>query len=239
MTSPAGYNTLSQIIQYAMEDAQLIGKGEEPDGEDMADCINRLNQIIVFEQTKGLKLWLQADQSITLVSGQVSYTMKTGGNVNVPKPMRVLQGYYLDSSNNRRPIYPLSWDEWLRLSNVTQTGAISQYFVDKQQSQLVVSFWLVPDATAATGTAHLLIQGPVTNFTGLSDSMNFPQEWGIGLHWMLAADICSGQPQAVIDRCEGKAERFAQALREWDVEDVPTQIVPDTQRTNDHVNQFI
>lgn len=243
MTSPANFNTCDQIIRFAMQDAGKLGKGEDPSSEDFADNMNRLNQLIVFETTQGLKLWLQQDLSVVLTAGKGGqgnpYTIRTGGDVNTPKPMKVLQGYYLDSSNNRRPIYPLSWDEWLRLSQVTQTGAIAQYFVDKRQSEFDVYFWLVPDATAAAGTAHLLIEGPVTQFTGLTDGMNFPSEWGIGLHWMLAADICTGQPQSVIDRCETKAMLYLKALRDWDVEDVNTQIVPDTQRMEPYTNSFI
>ena len=223
-----------------MVDAGLLMLGQSPNSEQYSDMMNRLNQLIIFETTRGLKLWLQRDQSITLIAGQQMYTMFTGGDVNVPKPMRALQGYYTTATPSvRRPIYPLSWDEWLRLSQVTQTGAISQYFVDKQQSSLNVYFWLIPDATAATGTAHLLVEGPVTNFVGLTDSMNFPAEWGVGLHWMLAADICTGQPQTVIQRCETKAQYYLNALRDWDVEDVPTQIVPDSQRMDPHGQQFI
>ena len=239
MTTPATFNTCDGIIQQAMEDAGLLQEGDTPNGEQYARGLNRLNQLIVFETTQGLKLWLQQDLSVTLTAGKQMYTLMTGGDVNTPKPMRVLQGYYLTSTaNNRRPIYPLSWDEWMRLSQVTQTGAISQYFVDKQQNSLNVYFWLIPDATAATGTAHLLIEGPVTRFVGLTDGMNFPMEWGVGLHWMLAADICTGQPTAVIQRCEKWAQYYLNALRNWDVEDAPTQFVPDMQRMDPHGQQF-
>lgn len=240
MTTPSTLNTCQQIVTQAMLDAGLVQLGQSPNGEQFADCFNRLNQLITFETTQGLKLWLQRDLSITPVAGQQKYSIKTGGDVNTPKPMRAIQGYYLDStSSNRRPIYPLSWDEWMRLSQTNQTGQVSQYFVDKQQLSLDVYMWLIPDATAATGTIHLLIEGPVTNFVGLTDTMNFPNEWGVGLHWMLAADICTGQPQAVIQRCEMKAKQYLDALRNWDVEDAPTQFVPDMQRMDPYGNQFV
>lgn len=228
MTTAASFNTPDRVIRYAMEDAGLLADGDNPNGDQLAKYSNRLNDLINLWQTQGLKLWTQIDQSITLIASQATYTLAPGGSVNMTKPLRALQGYYLDSTGaNRRPIYPLSWDEYLRLSTVTQTGQISQYFVDKKQTSISVKFWLVPDATAATGTAHLLLQQQITNFTGLTDTLNFPQEWFIALRWGLADDICSGQPQAIMDRCAAKAAAFRSALEDWDVEDASTSFAPD------------
>ena len=215
-----------------MKDAGKLQDGQIPNGEQFADYSMRLNDVINTLQTQGLRLWTQTDQSVTLVSGTRDYTMKSGGSVNITRPTRVLQGYYLDSSSNRRPIYPISWDEWLRLSTTTTEGAISQYFVQKQVAQLTVSFWLTPDDEAATGTAHLLIQQQITNFTGLYDTIDFPPEWMLTLRWNLAADICAGQPQTVIDRCEQKAAFYRNLMDNWDVEDAATRFTPDAQATS-------
>lgn len=228
MTAPA-LTTPQRIISDAMEDAGLLQEGDTPNSEQFAKYMRRLLDVINTLQTQGLKLWTQTDQSVTLVAGTRDYTMKLGGSVNITRPMRVLQGYYLDSDSVLRPIYPLSWDEWLRLSTTTQQGAISQFFVQKQVSQLLVSFWLTPDTTAATGTAHLLIQQQVTNFTGLYDTIDFPMEWMMTLRWCLAADISTGQPQAIMDRCEGKANMYRKMLEDWDVEDTSTRFAPDSQ----------
>jgi hypothetical protein len=116
----------------------------------------------------------------------------------------------------------------MNLSNNTQQGAISQYFVDKLLAQLTVSFWLVPDTQAATGTAHLLLQQQVTNFTGLTDTIDFPVEWYMALRWGLADDICTGQPETVMTRCAVKAASYRAALEDWDVEDAATSFQPDS-----------
>jgi hypothetical protein len=226
VTAPVS-NTPNGIVNDAMLDAGMLQEGDLPSSEQYAMYSRRLNDLINLWQTQGLKLWLQTDQSIALVAGSQTYLLGPGGTTTTTKPMRVLQGYYLDSSNVRRPIYPLSWDEWLRLSQVSLTGAISQYFVDKRQSNLAVHFWLIPDANAATGTAHLLIQRQVTNFTEVDETMEFPQEWRMALRWGLADDICTGQPQAIMDRCAAKATVFRQMLEDWDVEDASTSFHPD------------
>ena len=227
MTIPAGFSTADRIIKFAMEDAGLLQDGDEPTEEQQAKYLQRLNDVINFMQTQGLKLWLLVDTTVTLVAGQGTYALSPTGDVAMVKPLRVLQAYYRDADAIRRPLVALSWEEYLRLSQPTATGAINSYFVNKKQSAIDVSFWQVPDTEAATGTAHLLVETQVTNLVTLSDTMSFPQEWFMALRWGLAAEICTGQPGAVIERCEGKAAFYREALENWDVEDAATRFEPD------------
>ena len=222
-------NNPDRIIRDAMFEAGLLPRGQVPNGDDYARYLRRLTDMINVWQTQGLKLWLQEDQAVTLVAGQATYTLAPGGSVNMLKPLRVLQGYYLDSSSNRRPIDPpLSRDEYTRLSNVTQPGPITSYFVDKQATQLLVTFWMTPDTQAATGVAHLIIQRQINGPVMLTDTMDFPVEWFLALVWGLADDISSGQPLAVQERCTQRAMTYKTALEDFDVEDAATSFQPDS-----------
>jgi len=236
MTTPADFSTPQRIITFAMKDAGLLREAQTPSSELFAEYTTRLNDMLNLWSTQGLKLWTQKDQSVTLVAGQQAYLLGPGAAIITVRPFRVLQGYYLDSSNNRRPIFPLSWEEWLRLSQVTQQGQISQYFVDKGQTNITVRFWLTPDTTAATGTAHLLIQQQLTNFIELDETINLPLEWFMAVRWGFADEICSGQPQAIMDRCQQKAMMYRQMVEDWDVEDAATRFTPDTQSRGGYAN---
>lgn len=230
MTTPANFNTPDRIIRMALKDAGLLQEGDDPSSEQFADALNRLNDLINFEQTQGLKLWLQHDLEVTLVSGQAKYSIGSGGDVDMTKPTRVLDScYYLDVNSISRPIRPVSRDEYTRLSNRTQTGQVVQYFTDKLKDKLDVYFWLVPDATAAAGTAHLLIQQQVGNVVSLTDDMTFPLEWFLWARWALASDLATGQPRAIMDRCLTFAEGYRSALQGWDVEDASTFFTMDPQ----------
>ena len=230
MTTPA-INTPKSIIDTAMRNAGKLGEGQTPTSEQYAMYMNDLNRLINLWQTQGLKLWLQTDLSVTLISGKGGqgnpYTISSTGDVSMTKPLRVQQGYFMDANGIRRPIYPLSWDEWMRLANTAQTGAVAQYFVDKQATSLNVYLWLIPDDVAALGTVHLLLQQQIVNTLNLLDEMNFPAEWGIALVWGLADEICTGQPQAIMDRCQQRAAVYRAMLEDWDVEDAATSFAPD------------
>jgi len=227
MTTPND-NTPVSIINDAYFDAGLTQEGQVPNSEQVVMGMRKLMDIINLFQTQGLKLWLMEDLPITLTAGTGTYTFGPAGSVVMAKPTRVIDAYYEDVNHVRRPLVPLAWSEYARLSKINQTGQINSYFVDKQQTQLSVFFWLIPDAVAATGTAHLVLQKQVTNFITLTETMNFPIEWRIALRWALADELATGQPQAIMDRCQARAISYRTMLEDWDVEDAPTRFTPDS-----------
>lgn len=232
MTTPAS-NTPYAIITDANVDAGRLPEGQVLSSERLASGLRRLNDIINLWLTQGLKLWLLVDTAVTLTEGQATYTFKPSGNVDMTKPLRVLQGYFLPagSAPSRRPLTVLSWERYLMLGNVATEGAINSYFVNKRATQLDVTFWLTPDATDATGVAHVLLETQATNPVNLTETMDFPQEWRIALRWGLADDLATGQPEAIMNRCSQRAEHYRKMLEDADVEDAPTSFAPDTRQT--------
>lgn len=232
MTFPL-MNTPYRIIKNALFDAGLLGRGRDPNSDQLAEHLPRLQDMVNRFQTKGIKLWLEQDfllQAPTLQAGLGLYTFgpaSASANVVMVKPTRIKECYFQDISTELRPLIPISRNEWNLLGTHTTQGEISQYYVDKQQLTLNLYPWLVPDAEAAQGIIHVILQNQVTSPINLVDTMNFPQEWFDTLEWGLADMICTGQPQAVIDRCAKNADKFLTTLEDWDVEDTSIFIQPD------------
>jgi hypothetical protein len=227
-----------------MQDAGLLGQGNIPNGAQFADYFRRLNDLVNYYQTRGLKLWLNEDITVPLTAGQASYTFKPAGSVSMTKPLRVLEAYYLyDNVNSRRTLTQISLRDYWQLGQAgtasANQGSVTQFVVEKQQTQLRITFWPCPDTVeAAGGDVHLLMQTQVTNAISLTETMNFPQEWRIALRWGLADEISTGQPQAIMDRCSQRAQMYKTALENWDVEDAPTTLTPDLTMTYQN-NSFI
>lgn len=229
MTSPTYANTPSRLIEYAMRDAGYLQEGELPNSDQIATNFNRLTSLINLWQIKGLKLWVEQDIPITMIAGTSLYTLGPTGTVPMVKPLRIPMAYVVNSSGISRPLIPLAREDWITLSTRTQQGAINSYFIDKQQLTLNVNLWLTPDATAALDTLHLVTQTQITNPISLTENLNFPPEWFIALEWGLADDICTGQPEAIMNRCAQKAKAYREALEDWDVEDASTSFTVNTQ----------
>lgn len=219
MATSVNYNTVDRIIRQALDDAKLIAEGDDPTGEQYAKCMSMLNDLINFWQTQGLKLWLNRMLPVTLVAGQASYTLAL-------REVRIPEGYYIDANDVSRPLDLLTINTYNALSNKTQQGSVTGFLPRVLQTTSTVTFWQVPDATAATGSVQLLVQDPVTTLVNLTDTMSFPMEWYIALHWGLAAEICTGQPEAIVGKCERMAARYLKALEDQDVEDGPVQFQP-------------
>ncbi len=321
MSYPAGFSTPDRMIRFAMENAGLLQDGVDPSDEQSSKYLQRLNDILNFLQTQGLKLFLLQDTEVPLIVGQALYSFGPTGTQVMVKPLRVLDAYYLQTTlyqqtatglgttildvastvagtynyqindpvtftgvgttglgtnvvyyivaivpnvsisialtpggvpievaigtatlnyylpGIRRPLNPLAWSEWVRLSQINVPGAINSYFVDKQTSNLNVSLWNTPDAGAATGTVHLLLETQATQLITIQDTMGFPIEWYLPLQWLLAAEIATGQPDSIVLRCEQKATFYREALEAWDVEDAPTRFEPDS-RSQYYNNNF-
>lgn len=216
------------LVTKAYEDAGLLTLGGTPTTAQYSRGLDRLNDLINLWATQGLKLWLQEDLNLPLVAGQSQYSLGPGGSINMAKPLSVFQAYYLTSTQSRQPLTILSRDEWTRLSQTNVLGAINSFFPDKQLSFLYVNFYNTPDATAATGSVHLITRVAASNFVATTDSVGFPVEWYIALRWALADELATNQPQEVQARCAQRAGAYRQALEDWDVEDAPTYFQPDS-----------
>lgn len=222
-TSGVISNTPYGIIEDAMRAAGYLAEGDLPTSNQLAEYMRRLNDLVNVWQTQGLKLWLLQDLSISLVAGQNLYTIgpATGNSLVMNKPTQVIDSAYVlnPTTNIRRPLVPLSWAAWMKLSQVTgNNGTISSYFVDMQSAVLNLWVWNTPDTLEAANSVHILIRQQVNNSINLEQSTQFPQEWRIALVWGLADEICTGQPQAIMLRCAQRALAYRTLLEDYEVE---------------------
>lgn len=233
-SNPPVPQTCVQIITDAYQDVGILGQGDEPNSEMQASSMRRLNKYVNYLQTKGLKLWVQQDYSLQApilqvgVGGQGNpYTFGPGGLINMTKPRRIIEAYYADQNQVRRPLNIMGRQEWDTLSTTSTQGTVTSYFVDKQLTTLNLYLWLIPDAQAASGTVHVILDQQIPNFAEVTDTMAFPPEWALTLEWGLAHQLSTGQPQAVIERCKENMAFYQDELENWDVEDASTVFQPD------------
>ena len=141
------------IICDARKDVGKLRAGAVPDGETLAEDQRRLNKLINYYMTQGLKLWLLQDTNVPLLpplsptQGIALYTFGPSGTNPMPKPLRVKYGYYLYTTGTQRPLISMSYpDEYLMLSQVLQPGSVNSYAVNKQQLTLNgLGIGLVPE----------------------------------------------------------------------------------------------
>jgi hypothetical protein len=226
MTTSASFNTVERIIRFAMTDAGKLQEGSQPSSQQYAVNLQRLQDLVNMQQTQGVKLWLLEDVAVPLVAGTSVYNLSPTGNVVMTKPLRVEEAYYYYANGQRRPIQVLAVKDWVRLGIVTDQGQINAIYVDHQPQALILTTWLIPDVTAATGTLHVILRTQITQYVSLTDQTLFPIEWFMALRWMLAEELATGQPDSIVQRCTQKAAVYREMLESWDVDEADVRFTP-------------
>lgn len=200
--------------------ARLDGPGASING-----IINAFFPAGLSSTTVGIQLLEQMPWSASQINANLGSYILT--DTTIPAVYNVISSAFV-GGGVRRPIVPLSVDEWERLGQGSSSlGPVNSYMVRKQATALQVNLWLTPDTVEALNLCVLLFQVQPTNPLQLTDSIAFPQEWRIALRWALAEDICTGQPQTIVERCMNNAKIYREALENWDVEDATTSFAPD------------
>ena len=123
-------------------------------GNDLRSARRSLN--IMFQEwaNRGLHYWEVANNSITLVADQATYTMfratsdGTSDATAVYGVDDVLEASYR-ASNIDTPLTKINRSQYQAFSNKTSTGVPSQYFVQRFIDKITVTLYLTPGSSEA------------------------------------------------------------------------------------------
>ena len=124
-------------------------------GNDLKSARRSLN--IMFQEwaNRGLHYWQVKNNSITLVNGQSEYTMfrstadGTSSATAVYGVDDILEAVYRNSSSVDFPLTKINRSAYQGLSNKTQTGVPTQYYVQRFIDKVTITLYLTPGASEA------------------------------------------------------------------------------------------
>ena len=179
----------NKLIEGALRIIGVTAQGEVPTATMYTEAADALNMLVKMWQADGMPLWAMKEYSLPIVSGTASYRMGLGQSIDIAKPLRIVQAYFHNaSSNSDIPMTLLTREEYNRLGNKTTTGQPIQYWYDPQNLYGDITFFPVPNDTAASSGNYVKIvyQRPFEDFDASSDMPDFPQEWFQALKFGLA-----------------------------------------------------
>ena len=147
---------IDEIIEEAYERIGMQGVS----GNQLRMARRSLN--IMFQEwgNRGLHYWEVANNSITLVDGQATYTMfrSTGDGTSDATAVYgvddVLEAVYRNSSNVDTPLTKINRSTYQGLSNKTSEGTPSQYFVQRFIDKVTITLYLTPGSSEAGNTIN-------------------------------------------------------------------------------------
>jgi len=147
---------IDEIIEEAYERIGI----QTNSGYDIKTARRSLNILFQEWANRGLHYWEVDNNSITLVDGQSEYTMYrstddgTSDATAVYGVDDVLEAVYRNSSSVDFPLTKISRSEYQALSNKTDEGTPTQYFVQRFIDKVTITLYLTPGSTEAGNTIN-------------------------------------------------------------------------------------
>ncbi len=143
--------SIDEIIEEAYERIGL----QSNSGYDIKTARRSLNILFQEWANRGLHYWEVKNNSITLVNGQATYTMfrsTTDGTSDATAVYGVddvLESAYRNASNVDFPLTKINRSAYQALSNKTETGTPTQYFVQRFIDKVTITLYLTPGSSEA------------------------------------------------------------------------------------------
>jgi len=142
--------SISDIVEESFERIGIQGVS----GYQLKSARRSLNILFQEWANRGLHYWEVANNNITLVADQATYTMfrsTTDGTSSATAVYGVddiLEASYRNS-NVDTPLTKVSRSQYQALSNKTSTGTPSQYFVQRFIDKITITLYLTPGSNEA------------------------------------------------------------------------------------------
>jgi len=148
--------SIADIVEEAYERIGIQGVS----GYQLKGARRSLN--IMFQEwaNRGLHYWEVANNSITLVQGQSTYTMYrstadgTSSATAVYGVDDILEASYRNSSSVDYPLNKINRSTYQSYSNKTAQGTPTDYFVQRFIDKITITLYLVPGASEAGNTIN-------------------------------------------------------------------------------------
>lgn len=142
--------TAADVILDALQMLGVYGAGDTVSAADQAIGLSVLNDMLDVWSNESLASFCILEQSVSLITGQQSYTIGTGGNINATRPLKILEDpgtcFVRDQNGNDYPVAVVPRDEWNLIVDKTVSSNIPDVlFYDPQFPLGVINLWGVPN----------------------------------------------------------------------------------------------
>lgn len=222
--------TASDIINASLRTLGVLGASDTANSNDQTNCLQALNIIVKDWGKDAQYLWKQVDIPVPMVVANASYQIgptATGtGAVVTNRPLRILDAFIRDSSNNDQTLQIVSKQEYNMLGDKTSQGVPNQIYYDAQLTNGVLYVYNVP--SDATHTIHLISQIAISDLATVNDTFDITQEAYRAIKWVLADELALeyGASPATIQIVAAKAAMYKTALDNWSQEETSTFFQP-------------
>ena len=165
--------TALSIITRAMRLAKVMQKGETLDSDEAQDGLTSLNAMLDSWSIERLFVYYIVSETLTMVGGQQTYTMGTGGDLNTTRPSKIENTCYLSYNGIDTPIEVIDEAAWAGITVKTISSPMPFYlFPDMQYPLVRLNFYPAP--TTSSAVANIKSWKQLAAFTDLTSTLSLP-----------------------------------------------------------------
>lgn len=179
------------LIASSLRLIGVLASGEQPSGPESADALLIAQQMVDSWQAERLSIFTVTIGEYSLVPGQQTYTLGTGGNFNAARPAKIEQASIVSLLNPAQPLeLPLQMvneDGWQAIPVKVITSTLPTVLYDDGGFPFRnLSFWCIPSIVS-----KVRIYGwqPLSTFPDLVTDVTFPPSYVKALRYNLAVDL--------------------------------------------------
>lgn len=189
-----------QIITRSMQALGILGRTEVPSAGEANDALTAFNAMLdSWSSGEDLMSFVVLERSFPLVVGTNSYTIGTGGVVNVTRPNDIKEAYIQDSIGNNFLMTVLPRDKWNQIGNrsSTMTSQIPDtLFYDPQYPLGVINIFPTP---LLTYTCFFDSTQDQVDFSSLTQSLSMPPGYERAMVLNLALELMAAGFPCMLD----------------------------------------
>jgi hypothetical protein len=194
--------TALDIVKASLKQLRVLGTGDVLSNEDAQDAFDALNMMLESWSLDHLYVYTESQSNFPFVSGQNSYTIGTGGNFNITRPLKLISAFTRNISGSSTLDYPMEIlddaQQWDLIRNKAVASSWSRA-VWYEQSYPLGTLWFYP--APSSGTVYLRFYTPLPSFAALNTAVALPMGYKEALVFNLAVS-CAGlfgiEPSAAV-----------------------------------------
>lgn len=179
------------LIASSLRLIGVLASGETPSGNEAADALLILQQMIDSWQTERLNIFTINIQDFPLVAGQQTYTLGVGGNFNTTRPTEIESMSVIWLANPAQPLeLPLEMltdKQWQYVPVKAVPSTLPVYVYDDGSYPLRnLNFWPIP---TVVDNVRIYAWQTLTTFSDLTTDVVFPPGYLKAIRYNLAVDL--------------------------------------------------
>lgn len=189
-----------QLITRSMQALGILGRTEVPSAGEANDALTAFNAMLdSWSSGEDLMSFVVLERSFPLVVGTASYTIGTGGVINVTRPNDIKQAYIRDSIGNNFLMTILPRDQWNQIGNRSSlmTSQIPDtMFYDPQYPLGVINIFPTP---LLNYTCYFDSTQDQVDFSSLTQALSMPPGYERAMVLNLALELMSAGFPCLLD----------------------------------------